>query len=176
MKTVHILFSFIFFSNMVFASNNPSIALSDSTDKNSISVTLKITNAKNIKDIKFNGTDNIPIIGREISFNSSSASESSNVFQSKLYLLPSKVESSAISVTANLDGKNYTSNKILLKITQQQLDIIKSNQQKQQALAKKQMQELQKQITEQMKAQQQFFNNINKLLLKQQEEIRKSIK
>ncbi|HMT03855.1 MAG TPA: hypothetical protein PKD00_11260, partial [Burkholderiales bacterium] len=169
MKTIRILFGFIFCANMVFASNNPSIMLSDSSDKNSISVTLKITNAKNIKDIKFNGIDNIPVVGREISFNSSSANKSNNVFQSKL--LPSKVESSNISVTANLDGKNYTSNQILFKVTQQQLDIIKSNQQKQQAIAKKQMQELQKQITEQMKAQQQFFNNINKILLKQQEEI-----
>ncbi len=176
MKIGCILLSSIFYSSIVFASNTPSIILSDSSDKNSISVTLKITNAKNIKDIKFNGTNNLPIIGREISFNSSSANESSNVFLSKLYLLPSKVESSNISATANLDGKNYTSNQVLFKITQQQLDSIKSNQQKQQAIAKKQMHELQKQIETQMKAQQQFFNNINKLLLKQQEEIRNSLK
>lgn len=172
MKLKQILLSsgFLLASGYVFAAT-PSLNLSGINSNESVNITLKIQNARNIKDVKFVGLDNFQVLSREVNFNTSSDNESNNVFISKYALAPTKAESSSIYVTANIDGKNYTSDMLVFNITKQQLDAFNKYQKQQQQLTQKQMQKMQDAINQQFKVQQQYFDNMNKLMQQQQEEM-----
>lgn len=167
--------SFLGFSGLVMAiTPTPSLLLTNSTTDNStINITLKVENATNINNIKFNGLNNFPVVGREVSFSSSTTAANTNQFQTKFYLEPLKAESATVYVTANVDGKNMSSNKIVLNVTKAQIDNYKKKQQQQAALENKRMKDLNEQIMQQMQEQQKFFDNINKLMQKQQNEMLK---
>lgn len=157
-------------SNLVFAAS-PVLSLSGINSPESVSLTLQIKNAEKIKDIKFTGLDNFQVLGREVNFNTSSNNESENVFVSKFILAPTKAESSAVYVTATVNGKTYNSNQVLFYITKQQIDAFNKAQQERQKMNQKQMQKMQDSINQQFKAQQQYFDNMNKLMQQQQEEM-----
>lgn len=153
----------------------PNIVLSNSSSNDAISILLKIDNANEIKDITYLGLESIVIIGREINFNSSSSNNESNVFFSKLFLLPEKPDTLHVVAKVKVDGKDYKSNKLDLVISQRDIASIRTMQKKRAQDAKKQMEKVQKEINEQMKKQQEFFNNIYKIMIKNQQDIIKSL-
>lgn len=172
MKLKYILLSSgLLASSCVFAAANPVLSLSGINSPESVNLTLQIKNAQKIKNIKFTGLDNFQVLGREVNFNTSSSDESSNVFMSKFTLAPTKAESSAVYVTVNIDGKDYNSNQVLFNITPQQVDNFKRLQKERQLANQKQLQKMQDSINQQFKAQQQYFDNMNKLMQQQQEEM-----
>lgn len=167
----------IFFLMLNFCSyaKQPNVILSNSSSNEAISILLKIDNANEIKDISYQGLESIAIIGREINFNSSSSNNESNVFYSKLFLLPEKPETIHVFAKVKINGKDYNSNKLDLVISQREIASIKTMQKKRAEDAKKQMEKAQKEINAQMKKQQEFFNDVYKIMIKNQQEIIKSL-
>ena len=152
----------------------PTLSLSNTNNSAGVNLIFKVQNAKNIKEVKFSGLDDFQVLGREITINTASDNESHNTFTSKLALLPTKAESAIVYVSANVDGVVATSNKVSLIITRQQLLELKRKQQAQQALNKKYQQQIRKQIDHQFKIQQKFFEDMNAIMRKQQQEILKA--
>lgn len=153
----------------------PAITLINSSANETISILLKVDNANEIKDINYQGLESTTIMGREINFSSSSNNNESNIFFYKLFLLPQKPETLHIIAKVKINGKEYSSNKLDMVITQENLKSIEAMQKKQVNDTKKQMQKLQKEITAQMKEQQKFFNDIYKIMIKNQQDIIKSL-
>lgn len=158
-------------SSVAIAATNPALTLSNTGTDTQPSITLTANNATNISNIKFNGLKDFSIIGREVSFNSSSEKNGENKFITKLYLKPLAAATNSVFVTANINDKNLTSNKIDLNITKTQLGTYNANEKKEAQLAKSRAIEINKQIMAQMKEQQKFFDNINSLMQKQEAEM-----
>lgn len=175
MKLKHILLSSaLIVANSIAHAEVPIISLDSTNTAESLNILLTIKNASKIQGVNIVGLDNFQIYGREVNFNTLSTSESNNVFTSKLFLAPVKAESSTVYANVTIDGKKYSSNKVVLFINQQQIDNYKQRQKSQIKANNKQMQVLQKQIDQQMKAQQQYFDNINKIMLQQQQDMQKA--
>lgn len=153
---------------------NPSLNLSGVSKQQELSITLTVKDANTIQNLQFKGLESVPIVGREVVFNSSSNNESANQFQTKLYLMPLTAQTVTVYVTATVNGKKLESNKINLVITKDQVTAYQVQQKQQAILARKQYQKLQKQIDTQIKSQQKFFDNINSLMQKQQAEMLKT--
>lgn len=161
------------YSNLTLA-ESPNLNLTNTHSTESISMTLKIQNTKSVGNVKFAGLDNFQVLGREISINNSSDNESNNLFSSTLILAPMKAESSVIYATALVDGKQVSSNKISFNITPKQLANFKYKQQKQALIQKKNMEKAQKLINQQLLAQQKYFNEMSKIMQRQQAEMLKT--
>lgn len=155
------------------AAMQPTLSIKSSGSTSQPSITLTADNASEVSNIKFNGLKGFSIIGREVSFSSSSEKNFTNKFETKLYLKPLKAETNSVFVTANVNDKNLTSNKIDLSITKSQLDAYNANEKKESQKAKIRTAETNKQIMVQIKEQQKFFNNINSLMQKQEAEMLK---
>lgn len=161
------------FGNLALA-ESPSLNLTNINSPESISMTLKIQNTKNVSNVKFTGLDNFQVLGREISINNSSENESNNLFSSTLILAPIKAESSVVYATALVDGKQISSNKLSFNITPKQLADFKDKQKKQALIQKENMEKNQKLINQQLVAQQKYFNDMNKIMQQQQSEMLKA--
>lgn len=154
--------------------NNSNLELINSTKGNQPSLTLKVQNANQISNLKFSGLDNnFSIIGREISFNSSSTKSESNQFVTKLYLKPLRVNDSSISASAKVNNKDANSNIIKLNISKQQLDAYNAIEKKNNEQEQLKLKKINQQIITQMQEQQKFFDNIQTLMQKQETEMLK---
>lgn len=154
--------------------NNQNLILVNSTKDNQPSLTLTVQNANQISNLKFNGLDkNFSIIGREISFNSSSTKSQSNQFVTKLYLKPIRINDSSISASAKVNNKDINSNTINLNISKQQLDAYNAIEKKNNTQEQLRIKKINQQIIAQMQQQQRFFNNIQTLMQKQETEMLK---
>lgn len=154
--------------------NNSNLKLINSSKDNQPSLTLKVQNANQISNLKFSGLDNnFSIIGREISFNSSSTKSESNQFVTKLYLKPLRVNDNSIYVFAKINNKDANSNIIKLNISKQQLDAYNAIEKKNNEQEELRIKKINQQIITQMQEQQKFFNNIQALMQKQETEMLK---
>lgn len=165
-----------------FANNNPVLSLVNSTTNNAPSITLTVKNVTKLDNLNFNGLNNLRVIGREVVFNTSSEKNGVNQFQTKLFLKPLKAESNVIYVTAKVNDKNFTSNKINLNISKTMLDQYNKLEKKKITDANKKAEDMNKQIMLQIKKQQQFFDSINTQMqneaaeiIKQQQDLIKSL-
>lgn len=174
MKLKHLLLSSGLFIAANVAIAAPVLNLSSINSPESLNVTLTVKSASNIKNVKFTGLDSFQVLGRTVDFNTSSNDESSNLFTSKILLAPTKVESSDVYVTANIDGKDYTSNKVTLNITQKQIDDYNRRQKIVADANQKQAKIIQRQVAAQMKAQQKYFDDMSKIMEQQQKDMQKA--
>ncbi len=163
------------YSSLTFAAQS-NLILSGMNSSESINVTLKIQNAKQVDKIKFNGLDNFQVLGREVSINNSSTDESHNVFSSTLMLAPIKAESSMVYATAWIDGKEVNSNKVSFTVTPKQISDFNAKQKQQALIEKKNIEKAQKAINQQLMAQQKYFDEMSKIMQQQQAEMLKAQK
>lgn len=171
MKLKYFILSSSLFANLALA--KATLILTNMNTNDGTSLTLQIQDANTIKDVKYVGLDNFQVLGREVSINNSSTKTPKNTFSNKLILMPTKAESTTVSVTANVDGKTITSNTVNFVITKEQLAQLQQKQKQQQLANKKYMQEMQKNINEQFKAQQKLFRDMDKAMQKQFDDIQK---
>jgi hypothetical protein len=156
-------------TSWVCAASIPVLNLSNSSTTNDVAITLQTNNIKTVSDLNFNGLKGIQIIGRQVALNSTTKDSKSNKYTSKLYLLPAKSGSYTLTASANLDGRKTMSNSLTLTVTDAQLTAMKSNLQKEARQENQQLGQVQKQITQQMRDQQKFFDNINTVMQKEQQ-------
>ncbi len=176
MKFKNLIFSAsaLYIGNFSAYADAPSLNITGINSNESISITLTVQNANNIKSIKFNGLDNFQLLTREVNFKTSSDNESENLFVSRYTLAPTKAESSNIYVTANVDGKTYNSNHLTFNVSQAQIDSFRKQQQQKAIANQKAMKKIQQDIDQQFKAQQKYFDDMNKMMRQQQEQMLKT--
>jgi hypothetical protein len=156
------------------ASVIPTISIADASSNNVPSVKVIIKNSKNINNLKFNGLDkNFSITGREVEFKSSSHKSDMNQFETKIFLEPIKPGKFNISASANLDNKMTNSNTIELNISKNQINKYNENKKKTLANENKKIKQINVDIMNQIKLQQKFFDNLNHMMQKQENEMLK---
>lgn len=175
MKLKQLILTVFFFTLCGFSvAASPTLDLHSTNTAESINITLTVKSAKNINGIQYIGLNSLQVISREVAFNTSSANESNNAFVNKLTLAPTKAESTIVYAVADIDGKKVTSNKVSLVITPKQLSDYQKRQQQLMAENKKRAAQIQKQINQQLQAQQKYFNDMSAIMKKQQEDVRKA--
>lgn len=170
-KILTIVGSF-FVINCVFATS-PQLNLTSMNNQGSLNITLKVANFDTIKNVEFHGLKETSVSNREILLNTSSKNKQNNQFKQTLSLMPIKAQTISVYVTAEVNSKKLTSNTVKIKITQDQ---VKKFQQYQKRQAGLHHQKIQNYINDQIKAQQELFENINVFMKKQYDEILKEQK
>lgn len=167
LKNILISGSVIFYATHVLAANVSVLELTNISTADNVAIALQVSNIKNLTNLKFNGLDGVQIIGKQVSFNTSDSS--SDNYSSKIFLLPPQAGTYQVTVSAEINGKNINSQPLNLSVSNQQIQAIKANLQKNVKQENQQMTQMQKQINRQMQEQMQFFNNINTAIQKEQQ-------
>lgn len=165
----------IFVINCVFATNSQ-LNLTSINNQDLLSITLNVANLDTIKNVKFHGLESIPVSNREVFLNTSSNNKQSNRFKTTLLLTPVKPQTISVYVTAEVNGKKLTSNIVKVTVTESQIKKFQQKQKKQAELDRQKIKKIQKHINDQIKAQQEFFDDINTFMKKQHDEILKEQK